>query len=608
MTPPAVVDERRSIKRRLRSPEEWQTFGSWRYRTVVWGVLVGAVAVVVYAFDGGWLPHDDGYLAWSAERVLNGETPHVDYDEIYTGGLSYLNAASFRVWGPSLLALRYSLLGLFVAFVLCIFAICRRGTSPLVAAATTAIVVCLGPLLTPTPMPTLYNLYLGVMALYCFVRFVEKQAVWWLALAGFLTGLSLLVKVSGLYVLMGIAIAVVAVTPRLTAYDRVVRRTALIGAGASATLLIASGMTLSRLVAILLPIYLMIWVVARTDAWPEVKTPSVAALSALSLGFLVPVISYAGYFAARGHLADLLAGVTQMITAVAGQLHFDTKPLATLLVPAGLMVIVALLSRLTHERGARVEVGVVVIFVLAWYVLHPRSILLAIHTVGSWIVVIASVLVWWRVRSVRSSVWSRRLAIVVLCVGASFQLVKFPSANQWQVAYTVPLGVVVVMLIARELPRQARVGLLSCLVAFAAVFALARLNGQIYSSTTVGLSVPYIELESNRARIQVPMVHWYYNEVNAAIEDDAKLFATPDLPEVYFLNGQPGSGRGVFPVLSQAIRPGDSEVSNFEEADADVVVIDTNPVVSTPDAALERRVAADCGSGTLIGRLLLFEC
>jgi len=34
----------------------------------------------------GWVPHDEGLFAQSADRVLHGEVPHRDYVETYTGG------------------------------------------------------------------------------------------------------------------------------------------------------------------------------------------------------------------------------------------------------------------------------------------------------------------------------------------------------------------------------------------------------------------------------------------------------------------------------------------------------------------------------------------
>ena len=48
-----------------------------------------------------WIPHDEGLLGQSAHRVLNGELPHHDFQEAYTGGLSYLHAASMSAFGVS---------------------------------------------------------------------------------------------------------------------------------------------------------------------------------------------------------------------------------------------------------------------------------------------------------------------------------------------------------------------------------------------------------------------------------------------------------------------------------------------------------------------------
>ena len=47
----------------------------------------------------GWIPSDEGTFGQSAERVLQGELPHKDFDEGYTGGLTHLHALAFRVAG-----------------------------------------------------------------------------------------------------------------------------------------------------------------------------------------------------------------------------------------------------------------------------------------------------------------------------------------------------------------------------------------------------------------------------------------------------------------------------------------------------------------------------
>ena len=74
----------------------------------------------LYAGSGlkrGWFPWDEGAIAQSAESVLNGELPHRDFPEIYTGGLSYLNALSFRLFGTNLASMRYMLFLFFLLWV-----------------------------------------------------------------------------------------------------------------------------------------------------------------------------------------------------------------------------------------------------------------------------------------------------------------------------------------------------------------------------------------------------------------------------------------------------------------------------------------------------------
>src|SRR4029079_12822922 len=91
--------------------------------------------------DRGWIAHDDGAMAQMAERVLNGELPHRDFDEIYTGGLSFLYAASFKIFGIGLITIRIVLFTFFLAFVPAIYAIALRFTGPAMAALVTLVSV-----------------------------------------------------------------------------------------------------------------------------------------------------------------------------------------------------------------------------------------------------------------------------------------------------------------------------------------------------------------------------------------------------------------------------------------------------------------------------------
>jgi hypothetical protein len=74
----------------------------WLVHLMVLGAVLAIAGVYVGAHLGsGWVPADDGILSQSALRVMQGQLPHRDFAEIYTGGLSVIHALAFRVFGVS---------------------------------------------------------------------------------------------------------------------------------------------------------------------------------------------------------------------------------------------------------------------------------------------------------------------------------------------------------------------------------------------------------------------------------------------------------------------------------------------------------------------------
>src|SRR5687768_6267523 len=76
--------------------------------------VVASTLYVAAHLSDGWIPHDEGQLGQTAERTLRGELPHRDFDDMYTGGLSFLHAAAFRLWGIDSASLRVILALFFV--------------------------------------------------------------------------------------------------------------------------------------------------------------------------------------------------------------------------------------------------------------------------------------------------------------------------------------------------------------------------------------------------------------------------------------------------------------------------------------------------------------
>src|SRR5438046_2028552 len=86
----------------------------WLALGVAWAL---SAALAAHYLKRGWWPHDAGTLAQSAERVLHGELPHRDFDETFTGGVTFLHALAFWVFGTNLDSLRFVLFTFLIAWV-----------------------------------------------------------------------------------------------------------------------------------------------------------------------------------------------------------------------------------------------------------------------------------------------------------------------------------------------------------------------------------------------------------------------------------------------------------------------------------------------------------
>ena len=127
--------EAESTARRIDSKSQSAT------ANVVVGLIATAISLAIAwnNLDQGWFPHDEGQLGQAAERVLHGELPHRDFDDMYTGGLSFLNAASFHIWGVNSQSMCWMLFAWFVPFVLSIYWLMSRFTRPWAAGLLTTL-------------------------------------------------------------------------------------------------------------------------------------------------------------------------------------------------------------------------------------------------------------------------------------------------------------------------------------------------------------------------------------------------------------------------------------------------------------------------------------
>src|SRR5262249_19969810 len=149
------------------------------------------------------VPHDEGQFAQSAERVLRGEVPHRDYMETYTGGLSYLNAFAFRLFGESFATTRLVLFIFFLSWIPVVYWIASRLAPDWIAGGITFLAVAWSVPNYSAAVPSWYNLFFATFGVAALSAYITDRVPKWAFLAGLSGGLSFLVKVTAIYYLLG---------------------------------------------------------------------------------------------------------------------------------------------------------------------------------------------------------------------------------------------------------------------------------------------------------------------------------------------------------------------------------------------------------------------
>src|SRR6266508_3496896 len=97
-------------------------------RETIGVAALAIVTFVAYAWSAHfWIdPVDEGYFLDLADRVTRGELPYRDFTTYYTPGIFYLFAATFKLFGPSLLWPRYVMALLRAATAVLTYVLVRR--------------------------------------------------------------------------------------------------------------------------------------------------------------------------------------------------------------------------------------------------------------------------------------------------------------------------------------------------------------------------------------------------------------------------------------------------------------------------------------------------
>lgn len=401
----------------------------------------------------GFIPADEGLLGQTAERVLHGELPHVDFDDPYTGGLAMAHAAVFRVFGGRSAHLRGLLLAASLLFVATFFLLLRRATGPWAAAGLTVLAIAWSLACYFAALPSWYNLFCAVFALLALQSWHDDGRRRWLAAAGLCAGLSMLVKVVGLFLLAGTLLTVV--------HTHLRRRTVATGdAGAAAAFpmpLAVGGLALGALGGILLvlrtapnathlayyalPIALLAAIVWREERRPKNADgrsrwrelwPDIVALAA---GYALPVALFViPYLRVEGGLRALWLGVFVTPASRVELAAYPLPPLPGFLPGLLVVALIAVAWRFGGWRG----LGLTLLLGLPLAALGSRpeiylSVWRGVRALAPLVVIVAG----WRLLRHRLPDGERLFAC--LAALAFFNLVQFPLSRGIYFCFVAPL-------------------------------------------------------------------------------------------------------------------------------------------------------------------------
>jgi len=589
----------------------------------------------------GWVPWDAGAYAQSAERVLDGQLPHRDFTEVYTGGLTYLNAAAMRAFGVNLAAERIMLFVFFLAWVPAVYWIASRFCRDWIAGALTFLAVAWSVPNYSEAVPSWYNLFLATFGAAALLAYVKRPRWIWPFLAGACGAFSFLAKSVGLCYVAGallfFAFHEQTVSARAAETERAENDSAMRRALSPLSLY---SVFLFACVAIFL--FVLIHVISQLDSsgdvilfivpgaalcsvlvWNEVDVHRArtsllrfAELLRMALPFfagaIIPFIIFLAPFA-RAHatgllLRDLFAQASSRI-AMAHDLPDSTITIIPAVFLAALLIVSATVRERVRWVFTACVAGLLACGMLLGVVNYNGYI--GVWTAAYWILpvltVAGSYLLMHSAR-LRASPAARERIFLLLAVASLCSLVEFPFSSPIYFCYVAPLAILALAAVLEPFPRVSQT-MLEVLFAAFLLFAVFEVTpGFIYvMGYRYAPDAQHFVLNGERAGglrtdTQTASV---YNELIPLVRahaGDGDIYAGPDAPEVYFLAGYRNLTPNIYDFLGDTDQQRERVRQMIRNLRVRVMVVNENPALSPAlDEALREEIARAFPNGEMVG-------
>jgi len=565
----------------------------WLIRWFVLAAVLLISAVYVSAhLRNGWVPADEGTLAQSALRAMEGQLPHRDFAEIYTGGLSLLHALAFRVFGVTLMSLRVCVFLFFLAWLPAFYSIAVRFASPISAGLITLLAVAWSFPNYPAAMPSWYNLFFATFGAAALLRYVETRKARWLYIAGVCGGVSILIKVIGAYYVAGALLFLAFVeqedheadeaTGAATPY-RIFSASALFLFLASILYLLRSRLRAGEIYDFVLPAAALVGVILLSEigihnaGWAARFRALFRLLVPFLVGVLTPISIFLLPYARTGSVSTIFVGVSSSAAIRVADLGRIR--------PAGVeqaiyaVVLVGIIAAAMYVRELQSKlVGICLGFGLLILLYQSTQAIVA----GVWysvamltpLVVLAGAAILLRSgRSDSLTNLQRQRIMLLISLAAICGLVQFPFAAPIYLSYCLPLTLLAALAIVATAKKRGGSYVLTAIAAFYLLFGVVRLvPDYIYELThQVGTLEELHVARAAGLRVEfAPDVEAFVRLLQQHAPNGL-LYAGNDCPEIYFLTGLKNVTR------DDTGAPPDEVLKALESTEVKEVVINESP-------------------------------
>ena len=546
-----------------------------------WGVRVAvltAVLVIAGIYTGlhinkGWVPADDGSLSQSALRVMQGQLPHRDFGEIYTGGLSFIHALAFRVLGVNLMSLRICVFLFFLAWLPAVYYIASRFTSALAAGVITLLAVAWSYPNYPAAMPSWYNLFFatfGAAALLCYLDVRTRR---WLFVAGVCGGVSILIKVIGAYYIAGVLLFLAFLeqsessegsfgnSPLETTSDepsekqsswsyRLFSVSALLLFLATVIRVLGDRLGMADLYHFVLPSAVVVGLIllgeagVRAGSAQRFKTMFHALIPFLS-GLATPIVIFLIPYLRSGALWKFISGVTA--SAVSRSVGLGVvRPLGIEKIVFVLPLVGVLAAAMYWDKfqgkliGAALGLGAAVLVFRATQSFEfVLGIWQSVAMLTPLAVLLGAVLVWARRNPDAHEKLERQQVVLLISLAATCTLVQFPFAAAIYLSYAVPLTFLALVAIVSTGKTQCGTYALAAVLGLYLTFGVVSLVPRyIYEITWVVGSMQTMQTpRAGGLKIEEAV---FFDQLAGFLREHSPnglMFAGNDCPELFFLSG-----------------------------------------------------------------------